>query len=118
MFSRPIILLNNFGGVKKTCDGDVHSYRHNATNCVQEHDRCSDDGVVVCVGIYHDGSTALMRVNGALNAQIYWNDTTGISFSMTLPGIHCTSLPRFSTANNFLELSRPARSIPNRMCLR
>ena len=59
-------------------DGRSRMYRrHNeryATNCVLEHDRFGGGGVVVWSDIRHDGRTALMRVNGALNDQIYQDE--------------------------------------------
>ena len=56
-------------------DGRSRIYRrHNeryAASCVLEDDRFDSGSVMVGAAIHHDGRTALVRVNGALNAQIY-----------------------------------------------
>ena len=49
-----------------------HNERH-AASCVLEHDRFGGGSAMVWAGIHHDGCTALVRVKGALNAQIYRN---------------------------------------------
>ena len=68
---------------RKTCtaenraDGRSRIYRRNnehyAANCVLEHGRFGGGGSVMVswTEIHHDGRTALVRVNGTLNAQIY-----------------------------------------------
>ena len=73
-----------------------HHNEHYAANCVLEHDHFGGCSVMVWAEIHHDGRTALVRVNGALNAQIYQVETLqhhGVpltsqvaSFSMTMPG--------------------------------
>ena len=59
-------------------DGRSRIYRrHNeryAANCVVEHDHFGGGSVMVWAGIHHDGRTALVRVNGALSAQIYQDE--------------------------------------------
>ena len=52
-----------------------HHNEHYATNCVLEHDQFGGGSVMVWAGIHHDGRTALVRVKGALNAQIYQVET-------------------------------------------
>ena len=56
-------------------DGCSRIYRrHNeryTTNWVLEHDRFGGGSGMVRTGIHHDGRTTLVRVNGALIAQIY-----------------------------------------------
>ena len=51
------------------CDNE-----HYAANCVLEHDNFSGGSVKVRPGIHYDGCTALVRVNGTLNTQIYWDE--------------------------------------------
>ena len=46
----------------------------NAANFVLEPDNVGGCSVMVWAGIHHDGHTALVRVNGVLNAQIYWDE--------------------------------------------
>ena len=111
LFPRHIISLNDFGGVINIFDGDVHSgeqffsdesrvmlFRADeryAAKCIVEHDPFGG-GVMVWAGIHHDGRTALVRVNGALNAQIYRDEilvhhdvllinVTGSIFQRTMP---------------------------------
>ena len=86
MFSRHIISPNNFGGVSNIFDGDVQSgdqlsfptnlascccSEQMQPNCVLEHDRFGSGIVMVWAGIRHNGRTALVRLNVAINAQIY-----------------------------------------------
>ena len=48
-------------------------------NCFLEH-VCFDGGrVMVWAGIHHDGRTALVRVNGALNVQIYRDEVAYVA---------------------------------------
>ena len=47
-----------------------HNERYACANCDLEYDRFGGGGAMVWVGIHRDGRTALVRVNGALNAQI------------------------------------------------
>ena len=47
---------------------------HNNANCALEYDRFGGGSVMMCAGIHHNGRTALVRVNGAFNAQIYQNE--------------------------------------------
>ena len=95
-FSCHIISQNDFGGVKNTFTGHMHSggvlffnesrftlvradgrsriYRRHkesyAASCVQEHDRFGGGSVIVRAGIHRDGRTAVERVNRALSVHV------------------------------------------------
>ena len=45
--------------------------KHYASNCILKHGSFGGGNVTVCAVIHHNGRTALVRVCGALNAQIY-----------------------------------------------
>ena len=115
----------------RVCDspkkGSVTPY---AASCVLEHDRFGGGGVMVWAGIHRDGRTALVRVNGALCAQICWDEipqhrvvplinVTVDTFQLDNPRPHTARVCRdFLQQNNVHVLPWSARSgrfIPNRI---
>ena len=106
-----------------------HHNEHNTDNCVLEHDFFGGSGAMVWAGIHYDGRTALLRVNGMFNAQIYlgWDTAASCSTNSHLwwylsawqcQATHCIiTLPTFSTAKQrscLTMASKIGRFIPKR----
>ena len=86
------------------------------SNCILGHDRVGGDSVMVWAGIDRDGRTAMVRVNGVLNAQVYRDgilplvNVTGGVFQRDNAGPHTARVCRdFLQQNNVHVLSWPAR---------